>query len=171
MVGTVPCAIHDDCVITESNAILQYAADHSKHQEAYPTDLKARSQVNKWLLWESSAWFPACYVYLVENVVKPLMGGEADQSALDANSERWNQLATILDEQLGKTKWLVGDKPTIADFAVAAPMHLHKASKLPLDKYPNLTKWMTEGMEKLPAWLKTQEAPNQLAPGRGGPTA
>jgi len=29
--------------------------------------------------------------------------------------------------QLAKTEWLCGDKLTIADIAVAAPMHLHAA--------------------------------------------
>ena len=150
--ATVPCAVDGACTITESNAILQYAADHGGVDSAYPSDLKTRAQVNKWLLWEVSVWFQSCYVYLVENVVKPLMGGQPDQSAIDAESERWNKLAKILDDQLSKTKWLVGDNPTIADFAVAAPMHLHKAQKLPLDKYPNLSRWMTEGMEQLPSW-------------------
>lgn len=44
---------------------------------------------------------------------------------------------------------------TIADIAVAAPMHLHKASRLPVDQHPNLKRWMTQ-IEKLPAWQKTQ---------------
>lgn len=61
---TVPCAVDGDCVITESNAILQYAADHSGNHSVYPTDLKKRAAVNRWLLWEGSAWFPSCYVDL-----------------------------------------------------------------------------------------------------------
>jgi len=45
-------------------------------------------------------------------------------------------------------------------------MHLHEASKLPLDKYPNLKRWMTQDVEKLPCWQKTQPAVNKaLLPG------
>jgi len=62
-----------------------------------------------------------------------------------------------MDEQLGKTKWLTGDDLTIADIAVAAPMHLHEASKMPLDKYPNFARWMKD-IEALPEWQKTQGA-------------
>jgi glutathione S-transferase len=113
--GTVPSAIDGDCTITESNAILQYAADHSDNQQFYPKDLKLRAHVNRWLLWEASVWFPSCYIYLVEYVVKPLLKAEPDQSIIDAQAPKWNAQAAILDAQLAKTKWLVGDEVTIAD--------------------------------------------------------
>ena len=164
---TVPSAKDGDTTITESNAILQYAADHGGKHEHYPQDLKHRAMVNKWLLWEASVWFPTCYVYLVENVVKPLLGAEPDQSIIDGESEKWNKNAAILDTQLGKTKWLGGDTVTIADIAVAAPMHLHGAAKLPLDKHPNLKRWLTEQVEQLPCWQKTQGAVDKaLLPGK-----
>ncbi|KAL5321802.1 hypothetical protein ACEPPN_009765 [Leptodophora sp. 'Broadleaf-Isolate-01'] len=162
--GTVPSASDGpDFNITESNAILQYAADLNG-SIYYPKDLKARANVNRWLLWEASVWFPSCYVYLVEYVVKPLLKSEPDQSIIDAQAPKWNQLASVLDAQLAKTKYLVGDEVTIADIAVAAPMHLHKASRLPVDQHPNLKRWMTQ-IEKLPAWQKTQGAvENALLP-------
>jgi glutathione S-transferase len=159
--ATVPSAVHDDLAITESNAILQYAADLGDCP-AYPKDLKKRADVNRWLLWEASVWFPSCYVYLVEYVVKPLLKAEPDQSVIDAQAPRWHQLAGILDAQLSKTKWLTGDDVSIADIAVAAPMHLHAAQRLPLDGHPNLKRWMTEGIENLPCWQKTQAAVDRV---------
>jgi len=163
--ATVPAAVDGDLHITESNAILQYVADESG--SVYPKDAKQRCKVNRWLLWEASAWFPSCYVYLVEYVVKPLLNAEPDQSVIDDEAPKWNKLAGILDAQLAKTKWLTGDDVTIADIAVAAPMHLHAAQRLPLDQHPNLKRWMTEGIEKLPSWQKTQGAVDKaLLPGR-----
>jgi glutathione S-transferase len=160
--ATVPAAVDGDLAITESNAILQYAADHGGSDSAYPKDLKKRADVNRWLLWEASAWFQSCYVYLVEYVVKPLLQAEPDQAAVDAQAPRWHQLAAVLDGQLAKTKWLTGDDVTIADIAVAAPMHVHAAQRLPLDQYPNLKRWLTEGVEKLPCWQKTQDAVDRV---------
>lgn len=156
--ATVPSATDGDLTITESNAILQYAADISGAESMYPKDLKKRALINKWLLWEACQWFPSCYIYLVEYVVKPLLQAEPDQKVIDGESERFNTLAGILNDQLSKTKWLTGDDVTIADFAVAAPMHLHEASHFPLEKYPHLKRWMTEGMEQLDSWKKTQGA-------------
>jgi glutathione S-transferase len=120
--ATVPAATDGDLTLTESNAILQYAADKVGDDSMYPKDLKRRATVNRWLLWESSVWFQSCYVYCVEYVVKPLMGAEPDAKVIDGESPNFNKLASILNDQLGKTKWLTGDNVTIADFAVAAPM-------------------------------------------------
>ncbi|KAI9012431.1 glutathione S-transferase [Hyaloraphidium curvatum] len=151
----LPSLVDGDLVLSESNAILQYAAEKVGNKAAYPTDLKTRADVNRWLLWEASAWFPSCYVYLVENCVKPLLGGQTDPAALEKERPNFDKLAGILDARLAKSKWIAGDaEPTIADIAVAAPMHLHAWSKLPLESYPNIVRWITE-VEKLPCWLET----------------
>jgi glutathione S-transferase len=159
--ATLPTAVDGSLAITESNAILQYAAD-LEGNPAYPKDLKQRATVNRWLLWEASVWFPSCYIYLNENVVQPLFGAAPNQAALDANAPRWSELASILNDQLTKTKWIVGDDLTIADIAIAAPMHLHRIQKLPLDQYPHLQRWLTDGVEKLPCWQKTQGAVDKV---------
>jgi len=164
--ATVPAAVDGDCRIFESNAILQYAADLSNVDDKYPKDPKTRALVNSWLLWEASVWFPSCYVYLFEYIVKPLLKQEADQSTIDAEAPRWNKLAGFLDKQLSKTKWLAGNELTIADISVAASLHLHAAQHVPLDKHPNLKRWLLDGVEKLPCWQKTQAAvENALLPG------
>ncbi len=151
--GRLPAAKDGDFALWESDAILQYAADLSGSDRHYPKDLKKRADVNRWLLWEVSAWQPSCYTFFIENAVKPLMGAPPDQALL----ENWRQLAGILDARLAKSRWLVGEEVTIADIAVAAPMHVHKRQGLPLDEFPNLKRWMGE-IEKLPCWRKTQGA-------------
>ena len=163
--GTVPAAVDGELKISQSNAILQFAADDSGSM--YPRHAKQRCEFNRWLLWEASIWFPSCYIYLLEYVVKPLLQAEPDQSVIDAEAPKWNKHAAILNEQLSKTKWLCGDNLTIADIAVAAPMHLHATQRLPLDQCPHLTRWLTEQVEKLPEWQRTQAAvDNALLPGK-----
>ena len=165
--GTVPAAVDGDLHLTESNAILQYAADLGDvPSSAYPKDIKKRADVNRWLLWETSMWFPSCYVYLVENVVKPLLKQQPDEAIINGEAGKWNSYARILDNRLEKSKWLCGDEVSIADIAVASPMHLHRAQRLPLEEHPNLKRWLTEGIEKLACWSKTQEAVDKaLLPG------
>lgn len=162
--GSMPTLVDEDFILWESNAILQYAADKYGKNEFYPTDLKLRADVNRWLLWESSSWFPSCYVYLVENVVKPIMEAEPDAAVIEAQDETFHLLAGVLDQRLSASDWLCGSSPTIADIAVAAPMHLHGTGdglqKLPLDTHPNLVRWMTENVEKLPCWEETYVGPN-----------
>jgi len=124
---------------------------------AYPKDIKDRANVNRWLLWETSSWFPSCYIYLVQYVVQPLLGNKPDESVIEGEAPNFHKLAAILNEDLGKHKFIAGNEVTIADIAIASPMHLHEASKLPMDKYPNLKRWIGD-IEKLPAWQKTQGA-------------
>jgi glutathione S-transferase len=153
--ASIPAMVDDDLVLWESNAILQYAADKVGNESAYPRDLKTRADINRWLLWEAAQWFPSCYVFLVENCVKPLLGGQPDSAVLDAQQAQFHKLAGILDNRLAKSEWVAGDAPTIADLVLAAPMHLHGWQQLPLADHRNIVRWMNDGVEQLPSWKKT----------------
>jgi glutathione S-transferase len=153
---SIPAMTDGDFVLWESNAILQYAADKLGNERAYPRDLQVRADINRWLLWESSSWFPACYVFLVENCVKPLLGGAPDQAVLDAQRAQFHKLAAILDTRLATHDWIAGNGPTIADIVIAAPMHLHGWQRLPIGDHRHLKRWLTERVEPLPCWQATQ---------------
>lgn len=161
--ATIPCATDDSESITESNAIMMYAADLDGGHSAYPKDLKKRAQVNRWLFFEASRWFQSCYVFLLENGVKPFQGVSPDENVLKEETPKWHELARILDQQLSKGKYICGDEVTIADIALAAPMHLRCMQKLPLDDHSNLKRWMTETIENLPCWKNTQGPVDKLA--------
>lgn len=157
--ASLPAIDDDGFVLWESNAILQYAADKANNAKAYSLDLKKRADINRWMLWEGAHWFPSCYVYLVEHCVKPLFDQPPDAAVLQAQDQTFHKLAGILDERLAKSRWITGTDPTIADIAIAAPMHMHGLQKLPLGPHKNLTRWMTQDVEKLPAWEKTWVGP------------
>jgi glutathione S-transferase len=156
--ASIPAMRDGDFELWESNAILQYAADKVGNDTAYPRDLQMRADINRWLHWEGSTWFPSCYVFLVENCVKPLLGGQPDPAVLDAQAAQFHKLASILDQRLAKQRWVSGGadaRPTIADIALASPMHLHGWQKLPLSDHPNLKRWLLDGVEQLPCWQQT----------------
>ena len=157
--ASVPALMDGKFVLWESNAILQYVADKLGRESAYPKDLQIRADINRWLLWESSSWFPNCYSFLVEHCVKPLLGSTADQSVLEAQTVQFNKLAAILNDRLAKSEWVCGSQPTIADIALAAPMHMHQYQQLPLAGFPHLRRWLTERVEKLPSWQSTYVGP------------
>lgn len=155
----LPAIVDGDFVLWESNAILQYAADKYGKQEFYPSDPQTRADINRWLLWEASSWFGSCYVYLVENCVKPVLNASPDSEVLEAQAETFHRLAGILNERLANQEWIAGNQPTIADIACAAPMHLHGEQKLPLDPHPHLKRWMTQNVEPLACWQETYVGP------------
>ncbi len=153
--ASIPALVDGDFVLWESNAILAYAADKVGNTSVYPADPKVRADILRWLLWESSSWFPSCYVYLVEHCVKPLLQAEPDSAIVAAQDETFHKLAGILDARLAGSRWIAGDQPTIADIALAAPAHLHPYQRLPLEPHPHLRRWLTEGVERLPCWERT----------------
>lgn len=153
--ASIPCLEDGDFVLWESNAILGYAADKIGAHDVYPTDLRTRADINRWLLWEASSWFPSCYVYLVEHCVKPLLQSVPDAAIIAAQDTTFHKLAGILDARLADRQWIAGVGPTIADIALAAPMHLHAYQRLPLDRHANLKRWLLDGVEKLPCWDRT----------------
>jgi glutathione S-transferase len=157
--GELPALVDDDLVLWESNAILVYASEKLGNKTAYPTDPKIRGDITRWLLWESSKWFAGCYTYLVENVVKPILDDKPDTDLLAAHAPTFHGQASILEARLEGRDWLCDDHPTIADIAVAAPMHLHGAQKLPLETYPNIRAWIAR-VEALPCWQKSDPIPH-----------
>ena len=158
----MPALTDGDMKLWESNAILVYASEKTGNKTAYPDDPKIRADITRWLLWESGKWFEACYVYLVENVVKPILDDKPDNDRLAKHAPTFHARAAILEERLAGRDWLCDDHPTIADIAVAAPMHLHAVQKLPLEDYPGIRAWM-ERVEALPCWQKSDPIPH-IAP-------
>ena len=107
--ASVPTLAEGNFVLWESNAILQYVADKLGRNSAYPKDLQTRADINRWLLWESSSWFPNCYSFLVENCVKPLLGSTADPAVLEAQTLQFNKLAGFVADALvgARPGWLL----------------------------------------------------------------
>lgn len=154
--ASLPALIDGDFILWESNAILAYAADKIGNTTVYPTDLQTRADILRWLLWESNVWFPACYALLVENCVKPVLGSAPDPAAVAAHEQHFHKVAQVFEARMVNNTWVCGtDSPTIADIALAAPMHLHGWQRLPLEPYPGIRRWMFEGIETLSSWDKT----------------
>ena len=84
-----------------------------------------------------------------------MLGDTTDESILANEQENFHKLANILDTRLKNSTFLCGEDPTIADVAVAAPMHLHAWAKLPLGDHPNLIRWMTKEIENCSWWKET----------------
>ncbi len=55
----VPVLEDEGFYLWESHAIMQYLADKTPVQTIYPTDLKARADVNRWLFWSAQHFTPA----------------------------------------------------------------------------------------------------------------
>jgi glutathione S-transferase len=157
--GKVPTLVDGDVVIWESLAIMTYLADKTPGQTLYPTELVARTQVQKWLFWAAAHWGPAVATLNFENFLKRMFGqGEPDAYSVKRFGAMFGDLATVLDATLAKSRHVAGDKLTLVDYALAAPLMYAKLANLPIDGHPNVVRWFGE-MQLTEAWKATEPPP------------
>lgn len=153
--GHVPVLEDDGFVLWESRAIMQYLADKTPGQTLYPTDLRGRAEVNRWLFWCAAHMAPANTIIVRENFVKPLTGrGPADPVELARGEALVAQYAPVLDAHLAGRTWVTQDRVTLADYSLAASFALAGPARLPVAPYAHLRAWLGR-VQELDAWIRT----------------
>ena len=155
----IPVLVDGDFALWESNAIMQYLCEKSGDTTLWPRDLKARADITKWQFWVASHLGPSVAMVNMERVFKKRFRPDAapDESIIRYGLDNWNRFAAVLDQHVQSRQWLVGSAPTLADYAVAAPLMYMTIAELPTDPYPNLVSW-TGRVAELPGWTKTAMA-------------
>jgi len=139
--GRIPAMDDNGVTLGESNAIMMYLCGKTEN-DLYPEDQKARSMVNQWLMWDAAHWTPAYQPIQFQRVIKPMFGmGDPDEKIVEESLTKFHREAALLNEQLEGRKFICGDKPTIADFAVGAGLTYAEPMGLPLADYPNIKAW------------------------------
>jgi glutathione S-transferase len=153
--GKVPTLVDGDFVLWESNAIVQYLAQQAGVSEVFPKDSKSQADILRWQFWESSCWAPPCGVYIVENVLKPMLGkGSVDPVELGKADDKFHRFAKVLDAHLADHAWLLGKHLTLADVSVAPVLMYAEAGRYPLGQYGHIRAWFDK-IQALPAWAAT----------------
>jgi glutathione S-transferase len=155
----VPALEEDGFRLWEANAILQYLALMRPDGGLLPEDPARRAQVVQWQCWDLAHWEPACAPVLFERCVKPLLNlGEPDIAEVERGLAAYARVAPILDDQLGKSRYVAGPELTVADFSLGAVLNLSEPAGFPLDEYPNIRRWHGE-LTELPAWRQAMVSP------------
>jgi GSH-dependent disulfide-bond oxidoreductase len=122
--------------VFETGAILIYLAD--KVGRFLPSEMRARSQVIQWVMWQMSGLGPM----LGQHGHFALYAPEKIPYAIERYRDEAARLYGVLDRQLGKTGAYVADNDyTIADIACFPWTMTHKAQGFTLDDYPNIKRW------------------------------
>jgi glutathione S-transferase len=151
----VPVLEDDGFVLWESHAIMQYLADKTPRQTLYPTETRARADVNRWLFWCAQHFSPAIGILNWEHAVKGLVGlGAADPAEVRRGEQLVREFAGILDAHLAGRDWICGDALSLADIAIAAPLASTVPAKLPVTDLANVQRWFGR-MQTLEVWKKT----------------
>lgn len=153
--GKVPVLVDGDFVLTESQAIMAYLADATPGQTLYPTELRARADVNRWMFWSANHWGPAISILNWERQVKKIVGqGDPDPSQVARGEALFHDFAKVLDAHLSDREWISGKALSLADISIGCPLMVAVPAQLPLAGYANIQKWFAR-LQALDAWKKT----------------
>jgi glutathione S-transferase len=152
----VPVLEDDGFVLWESYAIMQYLADKTPRQTVYPTEARARADVNRWLFWCAQHFMPGFGVLNWENSIKGMIGqGGPDPAEVRRGEQLVIEFGHVLDAHLADRDWICGPAVTLADLGVAAPLAKTERAKLPVGDFANLQRWFA-GVQALDAWKRTE---------------
>jgi glutathione S-transferase len=153
--GRTPTLVDGDFTLWESNAIMQYIAGKTPNS-LWPNDARRRADISRWQFWQLAHWgAEACQPLMFERLVKKFFNlGEANAAIVAKGIECFNRDAGMLDTHLRQHKYLVAEEPTIADFAVAAPLFYVQQAEMPLGPYGHVREWF-ERVSALPCWRET----------------
>lgn len=152
--GLVPSLQDGELTFWESTAIAHYLCDKMA-SDLVPGDAAGRADVLRWEAWGLAHLGRATDMYLNENLLKKLFGlGLPDPGVLAYAEKQFRKYAGVLDAHLEGRSWLVGDRLTLADFLVAAPLMNADMTGVPLGDFPNVAAWWKR-VEALPAWQAT----------------
>lgn len=154
--GRIPAIIdreEGDFAVFESGAILIYLAE--KTNQLLPTDMKRRSRVIQWLMFQMGGIGPmqgqanVFYRYFPEKI----------PSVIDRYQNESRRLFEVLDAQLAGREYLC-DEYSIADIANWSWVRIHKWSGINVEGLDNLLRWI-DRMAARPACAKGVNIPKR----------
>jgi glutathione S-transferase len=146
----VPALVEGDRRLWESNAIMTRLAV-AAGSDLWPAG-ERQIDVIRWLSWDGAHFTRFGGILYFQHIVKAYLGiGAPDLAAVAEAQGRFRTAAVVLDEHLSDRRWLVGDSPTIADFAVAVSLPYAEKSAIPLDEFPAICRWH-DRLSELDAW-------------------
>ncbi|MDD9938136.1 MAG: glutathione S-transferase N-terminal domain-containing protein [Myxococcales bacterium] len=159
--GRIPAIVDrdaDDFPIFESGAILVYLAE--KTGKLMPSDVKGRSQVMQWLMFQMGGIGPM----MGQSNVFFRYAPEKLPYAIGRYQRECRRLFEVLDTQLEGNEWLAGDY-SIADIANWSWVHTYNWSGVDVQGLENLRRWRKQ-MRDRPAVTKGRLVPSPENLGR-----
>jgi glutathione S-transferase len=136
--GKIPVLeLEDGTCLWESNAILNFLADGSAY---LPTEPRLRTQVLQWQFFEQYSHEPCI---AVARFIQFYLGlpEERLKEYRSLHKAGYRALA-VMERQLGRTPFLVGDSFSIADIALYAYTHVAHEGGFDLLPYTSIRQWL-----------------------------
>lgn len=136
--GKIPVLeLEDGTCLWESNAILNFLADGSQY---LPSEPRLRTQVLQWQFFEQYSHEPSI---AVARFIQFYLGlpEERLEEYRSLHKAGYRALA-VMEQQLKRTPFLVGEHFSIADIALYAYTHVAHQGGFDLTPYPGIEQWL-----------------------------
>ena len=136
--GKIPVLeLEDGTFLWESNAILNFLADGS---EFIPNEPRLRTQMLQWQFFEQYSHEP--YVAVARFIQLDQGMPEARREEYEVCHVRGHKAFRVMEQQLQRTPYLVGEQYTLADIALYAYTHVAHEGGFDLSGYPAINAWL-----------------------------
>tara|TARA_Y100000780_G_C13664887_1_gene410127 strand:- start:940 stop:1539 length:600 start_codon:yes stop_codon:yes gene_type:complete len=140
--------LDDGRCLAESNAILLYLAEGSV---LIPADAFERAGMLQWLFFEQYSHEP--YIAVARFIALYLGLPETHRATYQSKQAGGHKALKVMETQLSKTPYLVGEQPSVADIALYAYTHVAGDGGFELQGYPALRAWLRR-IEALPGYRR-----------------
>ena len=136
--GKIPVLeLEDGTCLWESNAILNFLADDTAY---LPTEPRLRTQVLQWQSFEQYSHEPSV---AVARFIQFYLGLPAERMVeYRAMQKSGYRALAVMEQQLDRTPFLVGEHFSIADIALYAYTHVAHQGGFDLAPYSGIRKWL-----------------------------
>jgi glutathione S-transferase len=116
--GRVPVLQHGDFVLYETSAIAGYVDEVFDGPNLTPEDPRRRARMNQWISTVNAYVYPYMIYHIShERNVFPELGIEPKQAIVDRALPIAGRCLEVIDRELADGRpFMVGDRPTLADF-------------------------------------------------------
>ena len=143
--GEVPVLVHRGEKLTQSGVMLDYLT--AQTGQFGPRNDEERREILRWILFDNHKFtsYYATLRYLV-GLVK-----SGDPAVIEFLRGRVLAAFGIVDQHLRNREYLLGRRPTIADFSLVGYLYYREDTGVDLGRFPNLVAW-SERIAALPGW-------------------
>jgi glutathione S-transferase len=152
--GEAPVLEFNGRRLSQSGVILDYLAT-TFNRFGWDND-DERREILRWMLFDNHKFNG--YIGTLRFLTTIQKTGETPVAAF-LRGRVTNSLG-IVDKHLGKQRFIVGDKPTIADISMCGYLYWPDEFGVNWKDYPNIGRWL-KNIEALPGWVH----PYKLMPG------
>lgn len=145
--GKIPALDDDGFYLFESNAIMKYLC-RKYNSDYYPADIVEQAHVDKWLDFIGAHLTNGLAKVFFNKVVVGLIDAEADEHSMEEGYGFLKRFMAVIEEQLGTSAYIAGDKMTIADICLLATVDPFEVIDINMSDYPNTKAWASKLMNE-----------------------